>query len=191
MKKHGAMASSFSDWWTYKMEVVDAIPYNGALMHQAGLVVSFNSDDRELARHLNQEAAKAVRYGGVSEEEALKFVTLNPAKQLRVDSMVGSLEVGKQADFVIWSRHPLSNFARCEQTWVDGICYFSLEKDQSLRAQAEETRRALVAKILASGQEMVKPGEEKVDEAALWPRDDLFCHPHHGEHDGWEAHDEY
>ena len=191
MKRHGAMASGFSDWWAYKMEVFDAIPYNGALMHQAGIVVSFNSDDRELARHLNQEAAKAVRYGGVSEEEALKFVTLNPAKQLRVDSLVGSLEVGKQADFVIWSGHPLSNFTRCEETWIDGVCYFSLERDKALRIQADEMRQTLVAKILASGQEMEKQGEGKVDEAALWPRDDLFCFPHDDDQHGWEAHDEY
>jgi N-acetylglucosamine-6-phosphate deacetylase len=101
MAKHGAMASSFSDWWAYKVEVFDAIPYNGAIMHNAGVVVSFNSDDAELARHLNHEAAKAVKYGGLSPEEALKFVTLNPAKQLRIDQYIGSLEVGKQADFVI------------------------------------------------------------------------------------------
>ena len=105
--KHGATGSSFSDWWAYKFEVIDAIPYNGALMHRAGIVVSFNSDDAELGRHLNHEAAKAVKYGGVPPEEALKFVTLNPAKQLRIDRWVGSLEAGKHADFVVWSGDPL------------------------------------------------------------------------------------
>ncbi|MBT5705315.1 MAG: amidohydrolase family protein [Verrucomicrobia bacterium] len=179
MKRHGAMASGFSDWWAYKVEVFDAIPYNGALMHEAGIVVSFNSDDRELARRLNLEAAKAVKYGGVSPEEALKFVTLNPAKQLRIDSYVGSLESGKQADFVLWNGSPLSNLSRCEQTWIDGRCYFSLEKDQELREEAKALRDRLIRKILESGKEMVKPGEKKVDETALWPRDDLFCFPHH------------
>ena len=97
------MGSAFSDWWAYKFEVYDAIPYAGALMHNAGVVVSYNSDDRELARHLNHEAAKAVKYGGVPPQEALKFVTLNPAKQLRIDRYVGSLEPGKDADLVLWS----------------------------------------------------------------------------------------
>ena len=98
IRQHGAMASAFSDWWAYKFEVFDAIPYNSAIMHNEGVVVSFNSDDRELARHLNTEAAKATKYGEIPEQEALKFVTLNPAKQLRIDHLVGSLEVGKQAD---------------------------------------------------------------------------------------------
>ncbi|MCG8649820.1 MAG: amidohydrolase, partial [Pirellulales bacterium] len=106
MVQHGAMGSSFSDWWAYKFEVFDAIPYNGALMHDRGVVVSFNSDDRELGRHLNTEAAKATKYGGVPEEDALKFVTLNPAKQLRIDPYVGSLVPGKHADVVIWSGRP-------------------------------------------------------------------------------------
>ncbi|MFM9063682.1 MAG: amidohydrolase, partial [Pirellula sp.] len=118
--KHGATASSFSDWWAYKLEVYDAIPYNGALMHQQGIVVSFNSDDAELGRHMNHEAAKAVKYGGVDPHSALQFVTLNPAKQLRIDKHVGSLEVGKDADFVLWSGSPLSVRSRCEQTWIDG-----------------------------------------------------------------------
>ena len=117
--KMGTGASTFSDWWAYKFEVYDAIPYNGALMHDADVVVSFNSDSDELARRLNTEAAKAVKYGGVTQEEALKFVTLNPAKQLRIDKRVGSLEPGKDADFVIWSGNPLSTYSICEQTWID------------------------------------------------------------------------
>ena len=179
MKEHGAMASAFSDWWGYKFEVLDAIPYNGALMHQAGLVVSFNSDDRELARHLNQEAAKAVKYGRVPPEEALKFVTLNPAKQLRVDQWVGSLEPGKHADFVVWSGPPLANASRCLQTWIEGRPFFSVEKDRRLRDESERVRALLVERILRSGSKMMKGTENEKDEAGLWPRHDEFCAPHH------------
>lgn len=184
MAKHGAMGSAFSDWWSYKFEVYDAIPYAGALMHNAGVVVSFNSDDRELARHLNHEAAKAVKYGGVPPEEALKFVTLNPARQLRIDRYVGSLEPGKDADLVVWSGSPLSTMSRCEQTWIDGRLYFSRETDAALRADNQKIRNTLIQKILDSGEPMLKPGEEDVDPASLWPREDEFCHGHdHGGHD--------
>ena len=120
MKKHGAGASSFSDWWAYKFEVKDAIPYNGAILHEQGIVTAFNSDDAEMARRLNQEAAKAIKYGGISEEEAWKFVTLNPAKLLHIDDRVGSIKVGKDADVVLWSQNPLSVFAKAEYTFVDG-----------------------------------------------------------------------
>ncbi len=146
--KIGAGGSCFSDWWAYKYEVVDAIPYDGAMMRAAGVVVSFNSDDAELARRMNTEAAKAVKYGGVPEEEALKFVTLNPAKQLRIDNRVGSLEPGKDADFVIWSASPLSTYSRAEQTWIDGRKYFSLEDDAAARVAANTEREALVQKAL-------------------------------------------
>jgi len=149
IRDHGAGASTFSDWWAYKMEVMDAIPYNGALMEEVGVVVSFNSDSSELARRMNTEAAKAVRYGGLSPESALKFVTLNPAKQLRIDHRIGSLEPGKDADFVIWSGDPLSTYTRCEQTWIEGACYFSLEKDQELRTWTNSERQRLIQKILA------------------------------------------
>lgn len=176
MAAHGAMGSAFSDWWAYKFEVYDAIPYDGALMHNAGVVVSFNSDDRELARHLNQEAAKAVKYGGLSPQEALKFVTLNPAKQLRIDQYVGSIEVGKHADLVVWNKQPLSNFARCEQTWVDGRLYFDRKTDAKQRTKTHKMRTALIQKVLASGEPMKKPGEKnKDDESDLWPREDVFC----------------
>jgi imidazolonepropionase-like amidohydrolase len=147
--KLGAGGSCFSDWWAYKYEVVDAIPYGGAMMRAAGVVVSFNSDDAELARRMNTEAAKAVKYGGVPEDEALKFVTLNPAKQLRIDDRVGSLEPGKDADFVVWSASPLSTYARAEQTWIDGRRYFSLEDDAAMRVAATTEREALVQKALA------------------------------------------
>ncbi|MEM7280607.1 MAG: amidohydrolase family protein [Pseudomonadota bacterium] len=148
MREIGAGASTFSDWWAYKMEVYDAIPYNGALMHRAGVLTSFNSDSNELARRLNTEAAKAVKYGGVSEEDALAFVTINPAIQLGIDSRVGSLEPGKDADFVVWSDHPLSTLARAEQTWVDGAKYFDLETDQLLRQRIASERQRLITKIL-------------------------------------------
>jgi imidazolonepropionase-like amidohydrolase len=148
----GAGASGFSDWWGYKVEVQDAIPYNGAMTQKAGVLTSFNSDSDELARHLNTEAAKALRYGGkawgMTEAEALKFVTLNPAKQLRIDQRVGSLEVGKDADFVIWSANPLSSAAKAEQTWIDGRRYFDLGEDAQLRERDRAERARLVALAL-------------------------------------------
>jgi imidazolonepropionase-like amidohydrolase len=147
-----AGASGFSDWWGYKVEVQDAIAYNGAMTHKAGVLTSFNSDSDELARRLNTEAAKALRYGGkawgMTEAEALKFVTLNPARQLRIDARVGSLEVGKDADFVIWSAHPLSSAARAEQTWIDGRRYFDLAEDARLRERDRAERARLVALAL-------------------------------------------
>ena len=145
----GAGGSTFSDWWAYKFEVYDAIPYNGALMHRAGVVTSFNSDSNELARRLNAEAAKAVKYGGLSEEDALAFVTINPAMQLRIDDRVGSLEPGKDADFVIWSGHPLSSFSRAEQTWIEGRKYFDVELDADMRQQIADERSRLIQKALA------------------------------------------
>lgn len=158
---HGAGASSFSDWWAYKIEVMDAIPYNGAIMHDIGVVVSFNSDSDELARRMNTEAAKAVRYGGIEPQEALKFVTLNPAKQLRIDHRTGSLERGKDGDFVIWSGDPLSTYSICEQTWIEGAQYFSLESDAELRAQVRAERQRLIQKILELTHGAPKPAEEE------------------------------
>jgi len=148
MKAHGAGASSFSDWWAYKYEVKDAIPQNGALLHEQGITVAFNSDDAEMARRLNQEAAKAVKYGGVKEEEALKFVTLNPAKLLRIDKRTGSLAAGKDADVVIWSDHPLSIYAKAEKTFVDGICYFDKDRDAQMRKEINSERARLIQKML-------------------------------------------
>jgi N-acetylglucosamine-6-phosphate deacetylase len=176
--RHGAGGSSFSDWWAYKFEVFDAIPYNGALLHNAGVVVSFNSDNAELARRLNLEAAKAVKYGGVSPEEALKFVTLNPARQLRIDQHVGSLEPGKDADLVVWSGSPLSTLSRCEQTWVDGRRYFDIDEDRQAQQEAATLRARLVQRVLDSGEPTEKPGDADKDN---WPREDEFCD--HG-HDG-------
>jgi N-acetylglucosamine-6-phosphate deacetylase len=150
LAEHGAGASTFSDWWAYKYEVVDAIGYNGTLMANAGVNVSFNSDSDELARRMNLEAAKAVKYGGLEEAEALKFVTINPAKQLKIDKYVGSLEEGKDADFAIWSGHPLSSYSICEQTWLDGKQYFSIEQDKFLRERDSKIRNDLIQKILLS-----------------------------------------
>ncbi|ULQ56626.1 amidohydrolase family protein [Flavihumibacter rivuli] len=147
MKAHGANASTFSDWWNYKMEVVDAIPYNATIMNKVGLNVAINSDDAEMARRLNQEAAKSVKYGGMGEEDALKMVTLNPARMLHVDDRVGSIKVGKDADLVLWSDHPLSIYARAEKTMVDGIVYFDREKDKVLRAGITAERSRLIQKM--------------------------------------------
>lgn len=150
MKEHGVNASTFSDWWQYKMEVVDAIPYNAAIMQRVGLNVAINSDDAEMARRLNQEAGKIVKYGGVSEEEALKMVTINPAKMLHVDDKVGSIKVGKDADLVLWSNNPLSIYAVAEKTIVDGTVYFDREKDKELRAQIQAERTRLIQKLAAA-----------------------------------------
>ena len=130
---HGAGASTFSDWWAYKIEAYDAIPYNGAIMHDAGVVVSFNSDNGDLSRRMNLEAAKAVKYGGLAEEEALKFVTVNPAIQLNLQDRIGSLEVGKDADFVLWNGNPLSVYSRVLMTFVEGRKMFDLDFDQQMR----------------------------------------------------------
>ncbi|MGD9689058.1 MAG: amidohydrolase family protein [Phycisphaerales bacterium] len=143
--------SGFSDWWAYKVEVQDAIPQGFPIMHEQGVVVSYNSDSDELARRLNVEAGKAIKYsdGRIAPEEALKFVTLNPARQLRIDDRVGSLEAGKDADLVVWSGSPISSLSRCEATYVDGRCLYSLEQDQAMRERNESERRRLIQKVLS------------------------------------------
>lgn len=163
MKVHGSSASTFSDWWYYKVEVTDAIAYNAAIMQKAGLNVCINSDDAEMARRLNQEAGKTVRYGGVSEEEALKMVTLNPAKALHVADRVGSIKAGKDADIVIWSDNPLSIYAKSEKTIVDGIVYWDREKDAEQRKKIAAERFRLVQKMIGEkrtgGPGSVRPAE--------------------------------
>ncbi len=163
MKAQGSSASTFSDWYYYKVEVTDAIAYNAAIMHKVGLNVCINSDDAEMARRLNQEAGKVVRYGGVSEEDALKMVTLNPAKALHVDDKVGSLKAGKDADLVIWSDNPLSIYAKSEKTIVDGIVYFDREKDAEQRKTISAERFRLVQKMIGEkrtgGPGAVRPAE--------------------------------
>jgi len=148
MKEHGVGASTFSDWWAYKFEVNDAIPFNGPIMHNAGLVVAYNSDDAEMSRRLNQEAAKAVKYGNISEEDAWKFVTLNPAKLLHIDDKVGSLKVGKDADVVLWSDNPLSIYAKAEKTIIEGIVYFDIEKDAEKQLAITKERSLLIGQML-------------------------------------------
>jgi len=145
--RHGAGVSSFSDWWAYKFEVYDAIPYNGSLLRERGVVVSFNSDSSELARRLYAEAAKAVKYGGTPELEALKFVTLNPALQLHIDQRAGSLEAGKDADFALWSKSPLNSETVCLQTWIDGKKYFDRSLDAERVAKLDKERNVLLAKV--------------------------------------------
>jgi imidazolonepropionase-like amidohydrolase len=137
--KHGAGGSTFSDWWAYKMEAYDAIPYNAAIMASHGVLVSLNSDSDELARRLYWEAAKTVRYGGVSEDEAFKMVTINPAKQLRIDKWVGSIEVGKDADLAIFKSHPFAPDTRVEMTLVDGKVMFDRSKDVAARSGVAAT----------------------------------------------------
>jgi len=148
MKAHGANASTFSDWWYYKMEVQDAIAYNAALMTKVGLNVAINSDDAEMARRLNQEAAKTVKYGGMTEDEAWKMVTINPATMLHVNDRVGSIKVGKDADMVLWSDNPLSIYAKSLKTIVDGIVYFDRDRDLQLRAKIANERNRLIQKMV-------------------------------------------
>lgn len=148
MKEHGASGSTFSDWWAYKYEVIDAIPYNAMLMHEAGINVCINSDDAEMGRRLNQEAAKAVKYGGMSEEDALKMVTLNPAKALRLDHRMGMVASGMDADLVLWNAHPLSIYAKPLQTYVDGRLLYDEAQDLAQRAADAATRQRIIRAML-------------------------------------------
>ncbi|MFT6436757.1 MAG: imidazolonepropionase-like amidohydrolase [Candidatus Azotimanducaceae bacterium] len=167
MAAHGAGGSTFSDWWGYKWEVRYAIPYNAALMHQAGVTVAINSDDPEMSRRLNQEAAKSVRYGEMSEEDALKMVTLNPAKLLHLDDRMGSIKAGKEADIVLWSDHPLSVYSKAMMTLVDGKVYFDRAEDLKLRDQIAAERNRLIQKALGKGdsanEKGAKPDPQKLE----------------------------
>ena len=148
--RHGAGASTFSDWWGYKFEVIDAIPYNAAIMTQRGVLVSINSDSAEEHRHLNQEAAKTMKYGGLTEAQALALITLNPATQLGIEKRVGSIEVGKDADLVLYSAHPLSTFAIAQQVLIDGVVYFDRQKDLQAREARARQKQALKDKEKSS-----------------------------------------
>lgn len=183
----GAGGSTFSDWWAFKMEVYDAIPYNTAMMHRAGVVTSVNSDSNELARRLNLEAAKAIKYGGLTEVEALATITLNPAIQLKIDDRVGSLEPAKDADLVLWSGHPLSVYSRVEQTWIDGRKYYDREEDARAQQLAQAERSRLIELALAA-KSPSKPETERPKERP--PA--LFLHLHDRSfrslyHDGGDA----
>lgn len=173
MKQHGAGGSTFSDWWAYKFEVNDAIPYNASIMHHAGVTVAINSDDAEMSRRLNQEAAKSVKYGGVSEEDAWKFVTLNPAKLLHIDNRVGSIKVGKDADVVLWTDHPLSIYAKAEKTLIEGITYFDLQRDKLLRSEIQKEKSELINLMLEAKNKGLKTQEIKKKEKELLHCDSL------------------
>ncbi|MCC5855365.1 MAG: amidohydrolase family protein [Idiomarina sp.] len=153
MAAHGARASSFADWWAFKYEAYDAIPHNMCLMMEQGVLTSINSDSNDLQRRLNTEAAKSVRYCGMDEHDALKMVTLYPAKQLEIDEYVGSITAGKHADLVIWNAHPLSAYAQVQQTWIEGRKYFDRSEDLARREQIAQERQALIEKVLAAGTE--------------------------------------
>lgn len=169
MAAHGAGATTFSDWWAYKFEVYDAIPYNAGLMHDRKVLTSINSDNADLARRLNQEAGKSVMYNGLDQADALKLVTINAAIQLGVGDQTGSITVGKDADFVIWSGNPLSMYSRAEQTWIDGARYYDIERNIELIASVEKEKNALIQKALkdssgkSSGKWDDKPGEHRPD----------------------------
>jgi imidazolonepropionase-like amidohydrolase len=163
MKAHGASASTFADWWAYKYEVIEAIPQNAAILNKMGIVTAINSDDAEMGRRLNQEAAKIIKYGHISEMDAWKMVTLNPAKMLHIDKFTGSIKVGKDADLVLWSANPLSIDAKAEMTLVDGICYFSREKDLAMRNAIIQERARIIQKMILAKQNGEK-AEHKVSE---------------------------
>jgi imidazolonepropionase-like amidohydrolase len=141
--KRGTGVSVFTDSWSYKMEAYDAIPWDAYLLWKAGIVVSINSDSDERMRRLNLDAAKVEKYGGVPEEEALKMITLNAAKQLGIDKMTGSIEVGKDADIVVWNVHPFSVYSHPEITMIDGEVFFDRAEDIANRAKLDGERRAL------------------------------------------------
>ncbi len=166
MKEHGVGASTFSDWWAYKYEVNDAIPYNAAILHNQGIVTAINSDDAEMSRRLNQEAAKAIKYGAISEEDAWKMVTLNPAKLLHIDNRVGSVKVGKDADMVLWNGHPMSIYTKAEKTLIEGAVYFDIERDKQNRETMKREKNELTTMMLQAKNEglKTKPVVKKVDE---------------------------
>jgi imidazolonepropionase-like amidohydrolase len=170
LKAHGAYASTFADWWAYKYEVMEAIPYNAALMTKVGLTVAINSDDAEMGRRLNQEAAKTVKYGGMTEEQAWKMVTLNPAKMLHLDHRMGSIKVGKDADLVLWTGNPLSIYSKPEMTMVDGAVYFSREQDEAGRAYIRSERQRLIRKMI-----LAKQAGEKTEKRASVREEDYHC----------------
>lgn len=164
MKAHGANASTFSDWWAYKLEVMDAIPFNAAMLTKVGVNTAINSDDAEMGRRLNQEAAKSIKYGKLTEVQALKLITLNPAKMLHIDDKVGSIKVGKVADVVLWTDNPLSVYAKVNTTIIDGQIYYDVDDDATLRADMKKERARLIAKLIAEknkGAKVIKPVAKK------------------------------
>jgi imidazolonepropionase-like amidohydrolase len=173
MAKRGIGGSTFGDWWAYKMEVKEAIPYNAALMYHEGVTVAINSDDAEMARRLNQEAAKTVEYGGVPEEEAWKMVTLNPAKLLHVDNRLGSVKAGKDADLVLWNAHPLSIYARPEFTMIEGAVYFDRKKDEEKQKTMAVERERLIQKMLGDKAEGKPTQKPQATQPKMWHCEDI------------------
>jgi len=161
MAKHGAGGSTFSDWWAYKYEVYEAIPQNAKMMQDRGVTVAINSDDAEMARRLNQEAAKSVQYANMKEEDAWKMVTINPAKLLHVDNRTGSVKTGKDADVVLWNDNPLSIYARAEKTWVDGILFFDRTEDARRSEWVAAERNRIIQKMLAAKKDNPGGGSER------------------------------
>ena len=164
LKAHGANASTFADWWAYKLEVMDAIPYNAAMLTKVGVNTAINSDDAEMGRRLNQEAAKTIKYGGLTEVQALKLVTLNPAKMLHIDDKVGSIKVGKSADLVLWTDNPLSIYAKVNTTIIDGQVYFDKNDDAKLQEDIKKERARIIAKLIIEknkGAKVIKPQPKK------------------------------
>jgi imidazolonepropionase-like amidohydrolase len=166
MKIHGSNASTFADWWAYKNEVMEAIPYNSALLTKMGVNTAVNSDDAEMARRLNHEAAKSIKYGGLTEVQALKLVTLNPAKMLHIDDKVGSIKVGKVADLVLWTDNPLSVYAKVDKTIIDGRIYFDRTEDEKLQQDIKTERARIIAKLLSEKQK----GSKTVKHQSKQPR---------------------
>ncbi|MBT9188965.1 amidohydrolase family protein [Zobellia russellii] len=178
MKAHGAGGGTFSDWWAYKFEVNDAIPYNAAIMHNQGVTVAINSDDAEMIRRLNQEAAKTMKYGGMTEQEAWNMVTINPAKLLHLNDRTGSIKEGKDADLVLWSDNPLSIYAKAEKTMIDGTIYFDLEKDMQLRAKVAKERNELINLMLLEKEKGKKTQEPKQSKKQMMHCDTLSEYLH-------------
>lgn len=181
MSAHGVAGSTFADWWAYKFEVNDAIPYNAAIMQSQGVSVSINSDDAEMSRRLNQEAAKTVKYGNVTEEQAWNFVTLNPAKILQIDNKVGSIKIGKDADVVLWSESPLSIYTKAEKTIIDGIIFYDLEKENQTLSQIQKERADLINAMLDAKNKGMKTQAPKKKETGHYHCDTLgeYCKESH------------
>ena len=172
---HGAGASTFSDWWGYKVEAYDAIPHNAALMTERGVVVSINSDSGEEMRHLNQEAGKMVKWGGLGEVEALALVTLNPARQLRIDDRVGSIEVGKDADLVLYDGHPLEIRSVVQKTFVDGDLYFDIEADRKRQVGIDGMKARLEPEKEAKDDGEAPDSGSRPSPAVVWQDHTYSC----------------
>lgn len=192
MAEHGARASTFADWWAFKSEAFDAIPYNACEMMEQGVLTSLNSDSNDLQRRMNIEAAKSVRYCGMDEQEALKMITLYPAMQLEIEEYVGSLEVGKHADFVLWNNHPLSAYAQVQQTWIEGQKFFDREADLARRSAIQQEQQALIQKVLQQGTEAQRGHQNGYKEEQptwhcdseydVWAETFAHSHQHGGQH---------